>query len=1601
MNRRSLGVGALSYKEIEARQEKEREARLQIRRAKRQQRTETQSAGMTTPESNPGLTQAPAAPGGNQVAAPAANPELAQVNPVPPVVPMPDGQIAAMLQMMMNMQQQQAETLRVLVNLTAGQGVPAATTVSTPTPVVVQSEQSAIRVPEKFSGKEKEKMTPNAWLYLMENYFEARAKDSDKERLLVIPSSLSGDAINWWISVEHKIQTWEEFRRAFLGRYLSLDDEDEAIRELESLKQGNKTVSEYADKFDQLCNRISDLSEPEKYRKFYQGLWSDLQREVDRKQIPKEERTYANLRALARSFESFTRRPGRDPIKNQDRRDDKKGHRRQSFLERSREAAAKKEMHPSKSGSCNLCGEEGHWARSCPKRAVPKSPTASTSTTSTSSTSTSSASSTVSSAKGKAVRVISSNQDDSDEEAKMRQIFSSVKKMENPKTRISEFAVQGWIGKTAVKVVVDSACHDTCMSVNVAKKLNLQIDWEKPTEHFILADQVTKIPVYGRHCLRLDMGGYCQSMDFSVAGIDDDVILGVDWIGQFKKGELTFDGPTGRVFVKKKEEILLPPYQDKPAIEMVSSKKFARILRKDTGESEYFLLMCRKVSAPKSTRVASEPPAWNSKANWIMEEYGDRFPDKLPPGLPPARPTDLKIELLPGAPEVYRRQYRLSPPEAAELQRQADVHKEGGRVQSSTSPFNAPSLMERKIGTNELRWCVDYRGLNLWTKADPYPMPIAEQLIEKMHGAVVISKIDFLHGYFQSRMHPDSVHLTAFSTEEEHLEFLVMPLGLKNAPASFMRLMHHIFKPLLGVCVVIFLDDIAVFSKSEEEHRIHLTQVFNLMREHQIYASKKKCFFYLDEIPFLGYIVGKNGVRTDPSIIATVKEFEVPRNQRTVRMFLGLVGFYRKFIPGFAGKAQALHELLKSDKVFIWTPECQSDFERLKAAVTASPVLILPDFTKEFIVTTDAGNGTIAGVLQQDHGRGIQPIRYYSRKMNSAEVNYGTSEQELLAVIATIRAFDHYLFGRRFILETDHKALVYVFTQPKLSPRQCRWLNTISGFDFEIKHLEGRRNVVADGLTRIDRVEDVKAKETQPHKVRSIISSSVDLMESIAHASYSKEEEDRYLDGGQFYKRGSIYFKMANNEYANDRVCVPSGSEAIKLVLESLHDEPMSGHLGIEKTLQSVRQRFFWKGMKADVNDFVASCVVCQKVKPSKKKTPGLLKPISVPEIPWTVINTDFVTGLPKTKDGHDAITTWIDRTTKMLHIQACHKDDDAVTVVTDYLNNVVKLHGLQKEIISDRDPRFTAQFHQELMKRLRTKRSLSTSYHPQTDGLAEEVNGMVKTMLMAFCEGNKDNWDEFLGLLEFAYNSSVHSATRQTPFFLNYGREPLRPVDLEILEGSNRKIDSVEKVSTAITKALEASKDAIAKAQLRMQKYANKHRRDLQFSAGDRVLLSAADIQLPPTLGSYKLNEKYLGPFKIIEKVSDVNYKLELPVLMGIHPVFHVSKLKEFKESNPKFGERSAGPFNDLSEVIAPDGDKDWEIEAILEDGKEQDGDRNIYLCKWRGWDSVDNTWEVAANIKKYGGGQLLREYIAAKRQAAKVGAKLVVKKHQGHRGR
>ena len=358
--------------------------------------------------------------------------------------------------------------------------------------------------------------------------------------------------------------------------------------------------------------------------------------------------------------------------------------------------------------------------------------------------------------------------------------------------------------------------------------------------------------------------------------------------------------------------------------------------------------------------------------------------------------------------------------------------------------------------------CIDYRQINKVTVKNKYPLPRIEDLFDQLRGASVFSKIDLRLGYYQLRVKEVDVPKTAFRTRYGHYEFLVMPFGFINAPAAFMDLMNRVFRPYLDQFVVLFIDDILVYSKYAREHEHHLRIVLQTLRENQLFAKLSKCDFWLKEASFLGHIVSAEGIRVDPVKIEAIVNWKPPRNVTEVRSFLGLAGYYRRFVQGFSVIASSLTKLLRKGVKFEWDDKCQSSFERLKEILIEAPVLIQPTSGRDYTVYSYASRIGLGCVLMQDG----KVVAYASRQLKTHEQNYPTHDLELAAVVFALKIWRHYIYGEKCRIFTDHKSLKYLLTQKDLNLRQRRWLELLKDYDCIIDYHPGKANVVADALSR-------------------------------------------------------------------------------------------------------------------------------------------------------------------------------------------------------------------------------------------------------------------------------------------------------------------------------------------------------------------------------------------------------------------------------------------------------------------------------------------------------------------------------------------------------
>lgn len=876
------------------------------------------------------------------------------------------------------------------------------------------------------------------------------------------------------------------------------------------------------------------------------------------------------------------------------------------------------------------------------------------------------------------------------------------------------------------------------------------------------------------------------------------------------------------------------------------------------------------IKPPKSD--AAPVPA---QIQGLLTSYADVFAE-LPAGLPPDRGVGHTIPLQEGAKPPFRNLYRLSPLEQAEVKKQVTDLLAKGWIQPSTSPYGAPVLFVGKPD-GSLRMCVDYRALNALTVKNRYPMPRIEDLFDQLAGARVFTSLDLQSGYHQIRITAEDVPKTAFRTPMGHFEYLVLCFGLTNAPATFQAEMNRIFAPYLNKFVVVYLDDILIYSRTTEEHTAHLHTVLEVLRKHKLYAKKSKCDFCQAEVKFLGHIVGGGGLRVNPAKVKTITEWPVPTTAAELRSFLGLANYFRRFMQGYSSRVAVLHDLTKADVPFLWSPACQTAFEGVKHALASSPVLVLPDFDKPFELIADASLLGIGAVLQQDG----HPVAYHSRKFSPAERNYATGEQELLAVHDALTVWRCYLEGSTVTLVTDHNPNTYLNNKMLLSRRQARWMEFLSRFHYTWVYRPGRINV-ADPLSRSP----------------ALTQHAVPLTAAISHGQH---EPDMLTAIRQGYTKDAWFADPANTACLSrhsdglwrrgNTVAVPCVRPLLTRIMRDFHATPWAGHPGRDRTLELISRTYWWPQMRADVEHYVSHCDLCQRNKPRTGATPGTLQSLPVPSAPWDSVTADFITGLPRTNRGHDAVLVFVDRLTKMAHFAPCKTTATAEQTAAMFLREVVRLHGEPVTLITDRGPQFSGNFLPAYLRALGTQSRLSTAYRPQTDGQTERMNRVLEEMLRAFVSPNLTNWDTLLPMAEFAVNNAVNSSTGMTPFYLNYGKHPGTPFNR--LLPKHMEVPAAEQVAAHIRCALTAAKLAMQAAQQRQADLYDRNKTEIEFQVGQSVLLNSKHIRSGPY---QKLLPRWLGPFTITRVVGRNAMQLELPPTMAVHNVFHVSLLRPYR---------------------------------------------------------------------------------------------------------
>ncbi|KAJ9522820.1 hypothetical protein QJQ45_023603 [Haematococcus lacustris] len=1095
----------------------------------------------------------------------------------------------------------------------------------------------------------------------------------------------------------------------------------------------------------------------------------------------------------------------------------------------------------------------------------------------------------------------------------------------------------------------------------------------------------TTLPTYTLPPCSIRMGTYRDRLQLSMANIPNpsfDIVLGKPWLAA-KNPCVDWINNVVRLDHAGSTHTLTPPPPtplQADQLNLLSAPRFRRAARHD----EVFMALLTQQPNPSTSPSLLQ---FSPCAAALVHQYPSVFPKELPAVQDmPRRSVDHTIHPTGPAPSP-RPIYRMSQPELDQLKKQLDdlLHSYNlgrtqglicrsvakGFIRPSTSPFAAPVLFVRKKD-GSLRLCVDFRALNQQTLKNRYPLPRIDDLLDQLSGAQVFSKIDLRSGYHQIRVAEDDIPKTAFRTRYGHYEFTVLPFGLCNAPATFQQLMNDVFKPHLDDFVLVYLDDILVFSKSAADHERHLHLTLSLLRQHQLCANLAKCAFWLDTVDFLGHIVSAAGIQPDPTKVKAVLDWPAPQDKHQLRSFLGTANYYRRLLHHHAHRVLPLTDLLRDEQPWRWGEAEQRAFADIKAAMASSPVVRPPDFSLPFTVKTDASLFAIGAVLtQQDSSDAEYVVAYESRKLNPAQVNYPAHERELLAVLHALTTWRHYLLGRPFIVETDNSATTHVLTQSNLTGRQMRWTQRLAEFDITFVHKAGKHHTVPDALSRrpdhqltaLSIVDpDPSFFSTFDRHAPEDLAYQAALSQALSPPSPSSPTHLQVIEG-RLYTTSTP-----------PRLYIPSSPLRAQLLHEA-HDAHTAAHLGRAKTLERLQRHFYWPQMHKTVQEYVRTCDKCQRNKATNQLPPGLLQPLPIPARNWQQVSMDFIGPLPATPRGHTMIFTVVDKLSKMIHLIPTTTTATAQDTARLFFDHIFKHHGLPEAIISDRDPKFTSDFWTSLFHLTGTRLLLSSAYHPQTDGQTERANRTVEDMLRPYVNDHKTEWDQHLAAVEFAYNSSEHVGTGFTPFYLNYGQHPTTPSALLLPPPTLVPSQAAEDFVTAMRNNLTAARSALQRSIDTQKLHADQHRRHEEFEVGDLVLLSCANLNLQTAVNSAKLQPRFVGPFKVLAKHSPVSYKLDLPSSMRILPTFHISRLRHYLSSS-SFPERTVEL--QPSPVII-DGEAYFTVEAIL--GRRWNDAQHAfqYLIKWAGYDDSFNSWEWGPALAQQDAvAALIRDYTA-----------------------
>lgn len=876
--------------------------------------------------------------------------------------------------------------------------------------------------------------------------------------------------------------------------------------------------------------------------------------------------------------------------------------------------------------------------------------------------------------------------------------------------------------------------------------------------------------------------------------------------------------------------------------------------------------------------------------------------------------TDMvEHEIITNSPPIRSRYYPVSYLMQQKIDQEVTKLLEMDIIEKSDSPWSSPVLMVPK-SDGSFRFCVDFRKLNSVSEKNSYPLPLINSILDRLGNSRYLSTLDIKMAYHQVKMAENSKKYTAFRIPGRgHFMFKRLPFGLTNAPATFQSLIDKIFGPELEPYVFKFLDDIVVTTPDFDTHIRILNEVFNRLKAANLTLNKDKCKFCRSELKYVGYIVNRSGLSVDPEKVSAIVDMAIPRTPKQVRSFLGMVSYYRRFVPCLSEMVNPLTNLTKKNAKFKWTPECQFSFEKVKNALVSAPILACPNFEKPYFLHCDASSYGLGCVLTQEYDGKCHVICYLSRTLNKHEMKYSVTEKELLCVIWAIEKLRCYLELAEFTVVTDHSSLVWLNNLKNPQGRLGRWALRLQQYRFKIIHKRGILHTVPDCLSRAPLGLDT---------VDSVNSLNFNLGNTTCtwYVNMCTKVRDKPLKYPLWRvdPEGILYKYVNDNDFYEPfdkwKIVLPN-SERSKILFEC-HNDPTAGHLGVYKTYHKILSKYYWPKMKSDVVKYIAKCRVCAEQKPEQQKVAGLMG--SKPDVTrcWQYVSTDLMGPFPRSTSGHRFILVVVDYFSKFTLIFPL-RTATAKKVAQLMEDNVFMLFGVPEFLRSDNGGQYKSKDFENLLKTYNITFLTNPLYHPAPN-FTERYNRIIKTMIRSFITGNQKHWDQHLSKLACALRTAKSEVTKNTPYFINFGYEMItngnnfkqdrkkqiltQDISHSSQEHTNFKSSDENHTDVLIDEKSNKLKEVhmfvekqLKQAHLKSSHSYNLRHRPVQFKEGQYVWKKEYNLSDKSKGYSAKLDKKFSGPYKIVRKLGVNTYELvdEQGKSKG---KWHVQDLKEDK---------------------------------------------------------------------------------------------------------